>query len=85
MVDILSAEKKVKLVKCPDDRIRYFLDIGIKEVRETILTRAISNAKSLGANVLNLDNWNYKSFGLLGKQESYGLRRTWFCLNEPEN
>ena len=39
---------------------RYFLDVGIKEVRDAVLISAIRNAKQLRANVLYLDNWTYK-------------------------
>jgi len=56
-----------KLVTWTNAKNRYFLDVGMKEVREAILFRAVSNAKSLGANVLFLDNWNYKSFAPAGQ------------------
>lgn len=46
---------------------RYFLNIGLKKVQDAILSRAIGNAKQLGANVLYLDNWNYKSFAPAGQ------------------
>jgi len=56
-----------QLVTWPGRKNRWFIDIGKSEVQDAILTRAIKNAKRLGANVLNLDNWNYKSFAPAGQ------------------
>jgi len=47
-------------VTWPDDKTRYYLDIGLSKVQDAILKRAIANARNLGANVLFLDNWVYK-------------------------
>jgi hypothetical protein len=41
---------------------RFYLDVGLKEVQYAILTRAIASAKSLGCDVLFLDNWYYKDW-----------------------
>jgi hypothetical protein len=49
-----------KAVNWYGQKDRYFLDVGIKEVQDAILKRAIGNAKRLGVNVLFLDNWSYK-------------------------
>jgi hypothetical protein len=39
---------------------RFFLDVGIKEVQDAVLTRVIGNARRLGLDALFIDNWFYK-------------------------
>jgi len=53
-------DAKGGLVTWKEQKNRYFLDVGKKEVQDAVLVRAIGNAKSLGCNVLFLDNWYYK-------------------------
>jgi hypothetical protein len=53
-------DSKGQAVTWHNDKNRYYLDVGMKQVQDAILTRAIRNAKELGANVLFLDNWAYK-------------------------
>ncbi|MHC4635967.1 MAG: putative glycoside hydrolase [Planctomycetota bacterium] len=48
---------------------RYFLDIGIQEVQEAIVTRAIRNTQQLGLNMLFLDNMYYKYWAPPGKDK----------------
>jgi hypothetical protein len=54
-------------VKWAGDENRFYLDIGVEELREVILKRAITNATRYGANVLFLDNWNYKCWAPAGQ------------------
>jgi len=49
-----------KLVTWPNQDNWFFLDVGIREVQDAVLKRAIRNAKDLKANTLLLDNWYYK-------------------------
>ena len=44
----------------PDQKNRFFLDVGRKEVQDAMLNRAVGNARRLGCNVLFLDNWYHK-------------------------
>ncbi len=41
---------------------RFFLDVGIRQVQDAVLNRVISNAKHLGCNALYLDNWYYNNW-----------------------
>jgi len=65
-------------VTWPGQEHRFYLDVGIRQVQEAILERAIKNAKSLGANVLFLDNWSYKSFAPGNLQEQQWAQK---CLS----
>jgi len=67
-------------VTWPGDKNRYYLDLGIKEVREAILTRAIGNAMEFGANVLFLDNWNYKYWAPAGQTKERWAEKTLIFL-----
>lgn len=53
-------DAKKKPIIWPGQKARFYLDVGQREVQDAILTRAIASAKSLGLNVLFLDNWYYK-------------------------
>jgi hypothetical protein len=53
-------DAKGKPVNWYDQKDRFFLNIGIKEVQDAILKRALGNTKQLGINALFLDNWAYK-------------------------
>lgn len=57
---LILHDHKGNPVGWPNQKDRYFLDAGAKQVQDVILTRAIRNAKQLGPNVLFLDNWTYK-------------------------
>lgn len=53
-------DSKDQLVTWKDQKNRYFLDVGKKEVQDAILNRVIKNAKEIGADFLFLDNWHYQ-------------------------
>ncbi|MBN1796605.1 MAG: hypothetical protein JW804_08025 [Sedimentisphaerales bacterium] len=73
----LNEVKKDWLLRRPDGKFstwpnqeeRYFLDVGLREVQDAILNRAILNAKKLKCNVLTLDNWYYKYGAPAGLEE----------------
>jgi hypothetical protein len=58
-------------VTWPGQKDRFFLDVGMKEVQDAILGRAIQIAKRDGADVLYLDNWyyNYGALQDMSKQQ----------------
>jgi hypothetical protein len=61
-----------------DDKSIYFLDVGLREVQDAILLRAVRNAKSLGPNALYLDCWYYKTWAPGGMDRSVWTEK---CLS----
>lgn len=71
-------DAKNQLVTWPSQKDRFFLDVGLKDVQDAILTRCVGNAKQLGANVLFLDNWYHKYWAPGDMKESQWTEK---CLS----